>query len=398
MREQGVELKLYTLMGGLRRWQDFRVYRLLFIELGKVLWRLPKWVILYPDVMLEAARRLLPRHEDSALNLAETLYGYAFAIVKAHHFRRNKPDLIHCVWATMPASAGWLLSRLVGIPFSMGAHAYDVFKRGGDRLLDLKVREAKLVHTTTESCRKRLLQLGADPAKVVLIRRGLDTFPELLALRSPRPTLRLIAVGRLVPKKGYTELLQILAFCREAGLPFEARIVGGGALADTLQRQRDVLGLHEHVTFTGRVEFEQVKQHLAWADVMLFSGKVAPDGDRDGLPNVIPEAFAWGLPVVTSAVAGTTEAVTDGQTGFVCSLDRPECWLKALQQLQQDDALCQRLRQAGRQWVEEHYDNRRNTHALGKLLKGVIQQESAASATPATAAPLEAQVSESPAG
>ncbi|MGF1452121.1 MAG: glycosyltransferase family 4 protein [Opitutales bacterium] len=375
MAEQGIELRLYTLMGGSQRWRSFRVYRLNFWELFKVLWRLPKWVFLKPGTMLEAVERLQPRYDNSPLNIAETLYGYAFALVKAEHFeKRRRPDLIHCVWATMPATAGWLLSRLVGIPFSMGAHAYDVFKEGGDRLLDLKVREARLIHTTTLSCQRRLVEIGAHPDKVKVIRRGLDAFPRLKPLRKPRTCLRLIAVGRLVPKKGYGELLKILAHCQREGLDFQFRLIGGGSLADTLRRQREALGLRERVELVGRIEFGQVSEHYGWADVLLFTGKVAPDGDRDGLPNVIPEAMAWGLPVITSPVAGTTEAITHGETGLVAALDRPGDWLRHLRRLQSDDLLADALRQRARSWVEVNYDNQKNARRLAELLKGVAMK------------------------
>ncbi len=370
--EQGFELRLYTLMGGQQRWRSFKVYRLHFWELFKVLWRLPKWLWLKPEVMLEAVERLQPRDESSVLNVGETLYGYAFALVKAEHFeKRNRPDLIHCVWATMPATAGWLLSRLVDIPFSMGAHAYDVFKSGGDRLLDVKVREARLIHTTTLSCQRRLLEIGADASKVKLVRRGLDVFPGLCPLRSPRLVLRLIAVGRLVQKKGYRELLGILAFCHRQGLRFEFRLVGGGALAEQLAVEAVQLGIGSVVELVGKVEFEVVSQQYQWADVMLFSGKVAADGDRDGLPNVIPEAMAWGLPVITAPVAGTTEAITDGETGLVASLDEPWKWLGHLRRLQEDDGLAQALRQRARAWVEANYDNRRNARRLAGYFREV---------------------------
>lgn len=378
MAEQGIELKLYTLMGGQQRWRNFRVYRLNFWELIKVIWRLPKWVWARPETMLEAVQRLQPRDEASPLNIAETLYGYAFALVKAEHFeKRRRPDLIHCVWATMPATAGWLLSRLVDVPFTMGAHAYDVFKSGGDRLLDLKVKEARMIHTTTFSCQKRLLEIGTPPEKIRLIRRGLDTFPAMKALRKPRQVIRLIAVGRLVPKKGYDELFRILAHCHRRGLPFAFRLVGGGVLADHLRRQREALGLTQCVDLVGKIEFDQVSTHYAWADVLLFSGKVAPDGDRDGLPNVIPEAMAWGLPVITSPVAGTTEAITHEETGLVASLDDPGDWMAHIQRLSHDDTLADALRQRARAWVEANYDNQKNARRLADVLKGLVAEEAA---------------------
>jgi glycosyltransferase involved in cell wall biosynthesis len=112
-----------------------------------------------------------------------------------------------------------------------------------------------------------------------------------------------------------------------------------------------------------------VWDHLAWADVLLHTGVVAPSGDQDGLPNVVPEAMAGGVPVVTSPTAGTTEAVTDGISGLVLGVDRPEDWVEALRRLAKDDALAERLRQGGRAWVEANFDVQRNTDRLLELLR-----------------------------
>lgn len=369
MAEQGIDLGLYTLWGGQRGWEGRDVYRLMHYEMLKLLWRLPKWILLKPDVIYEAFRRLYVRDIACTLNLLETVRGYAFAIVKAHHFKRQAPDLIHCTWATMPATAGWLISRLTGIPFSMGAHAYDVHKCGGDRLLRVKCREARLIHTTTESCRQRLIEVGTAPEKIALIRRGMDVFPEMKPMRWPREVLRIIAVGRMVPKKGYPQLLRILAHCKGAGLDFEALLLGDGPLMAQLTGLRDDLGLRGIVDLPGSARFDEVARAYHWADVLLFTGVVAPDGDRDGLPNVIPEAFSWGLNVITSDVAGTTEAVSNGHNGIVCSVDQPEPWLAALRRLQFDRDFVSSSRRFGRAWVEANYDNRANARDLADFLK-----------------------------
>jgi glycosyltransferase involved in cell wall biosynthesis len=112
------------------------------------------------------------------------------------------------------------------------------------------------------------------------------------------------------------------------------------------------------------LEQPQVWEQLAWADVLLHTGVVAPSGDRDGLPNVIPEAMAAGVLVVTSPVSATTEAVQQERTGLVCDVDLPLAWQVAFQRLAGDDELAERLRTAARRWVEENYDAHRNTARL----------------------------------
>ena len=158
-------------------------------------------------------------------------------------------------------------------------------------------------------------------------------------------------MARLVPKKGLRAQLKIYAALRDAGLDVRGAHRGRGGLREELERQTAALGLARQVTFTGEVPPAGVWEHLRWADVLLHTGVVAPTGDRDGLPNVIPEAMAAGTLVVTSATAATTEAIQHEATGLVADVNRPEEWVAALRRLAEDDALAERLRTAARRWA-----------------------------------------------
>jgi colanic acid/amylovoran biosynthesis glycosyltransferase len=107
--------------------------------------------------------------------------------------------------------------------------------------------------------------------------------------------------------------------------------------------------------------------------VLLHTGIVAPSGDRDGLPNVIPEAMAAGVLVVTSPVSATTEAIQQERTGLVADVDLPLAWQVALERLGTDDILAERLRLAARHWVEENYDAHRNTAQLTACFTNAIR-------------------------
>ena len=200
--------------------------------------------------------------------------------------------------------------------------------------------------------------------QIKVIRRGLDVFPPLKPLRAGRRSLRLICVARLVPKKGFDYQLRIYAALQQAGFDFEVRIVGDGPLETSLRAQVVQLGLAGRVKFLGKLPSTQVWEQLAWADVLLHTGVIAPSGDRDGLPNVIPEAMAAGVLVITSPVSATTEAIQQERTGLVADVDLPLAWQVALNRLATDDELAQRLQLAARRWVEENYDAHRNTARL----------------------------------
>ena len=361
-----IDVEVYSIWGGLREF-DGRAIRLFNKwRLASLLWLLPYWIVRKPRVFWRLVRRLSSTPMPSLLNAGETLLGIAFAVCYAAHFCRpaNRPDLIHGVWATLPATAAQLLWELTGIPFSMGAHAYDVFRHDGDWDLASKLNNASRIITSSDSTRRRLLDRGADPKRTILVRRGLDILPPKRAPRSPRSPLRILAVGRLIEKKGYEEQLEVYAALKSEGVAFHAKIVGAGPLERTLRRRIGSLGLSEHVTLTGPLPYAAVLEQYAWADVLLFTGKVARSGDQDGLPNVIPEAMANGVPVITRAVAGASEAMTNGCTGILIASGGTGPWVVALRRLQHDDCFYRDITARARSWVETHYDARENSRDL----------------------------------
>src|SRR5437764_8224845 len=116
-------------------------------------------------------------------------------------------------------------------------------------------------------------------------------------------------------------------------MPFAARIIGEGPLRAELEKLAGHLGVAAHLTFPGHLPQHEVWSQLTWADVLLHTGVIAPSGDRDGLPNVIPEAMAAGVLVVTSPEAATTEAITHGVSGLVAQVAAPDVWVAALRRL-----------------------------------------------------------------
>ncbi len=372
MARQGVDIQIHSLWKGKKSWEGHTVNHFRHRYLLRLLWALPYWICRRPDVVRGTLQRLYQQDIRCMQNLGELLMGLGFAVVMARRFEKDKPDLLHGVWATMPATAAWLLHKLTGIPYSMGAHAYDVFLHGGDCLLPAKVASARLIHTTTEATRRRLIALEANPERVVLIRRGLDHFPAFKPLRQAMKPIRLLSVGRMVEKKGFDDQLYIYQALKEAGVPFEARIIGDGRLRDELLALREKLGLRREVTFVGWLDYEAVQEEYAWADIMAFTGRVAANGDRDGLPNVIPEAMASGLLVLTSPVSGTIEAISHGRTGWVISTAKPQAWVAAIREIQENPAATEQIRKAARHWVETHFDSHRNAMLLAEALRQAV--------------------------
>lgn len=364
MQARGVELDVYSFWGGGGTFHGVTVHRFPKLRLLELFWWIPYESIRRPAVLMELLRGLATRRAPSWLNFWENMLGAGFACLWARRFRRRRPEWIHAAWGGAPATAAWLLWRIDGHRYSAAAHAYDLYEHGGDWWLLEKLEKAAFVHTSTEMGKQTLIERGIEERRVVCIRRGLDQFPTLKSLRVPRTPLHLVCVARLVPKKGLRDQLRIYARLKELGIPFEARVVGDGELKPELEALAGRLGVAGAVSFTGHLPLHEVWRQLAWADVLLHTGVVAPSGDRDGLPNVIPEAMAIGTLVITTPVAGTTEAIQHGHTGLVAPVAQPDAWVEALRQLSSDDARCESLRRAARAWVEEHFDAHKNAGRL----------------------------------
>jgi len=365
LQAQGLNLRLYSLWGGGGVFRgltvrSFNKWKLVPLFLFIIPWQ----CVRRPRLIRDLFEGVFTRPAPSWLNFWENMLGAGFAGCFYRELQKDPPALVHGAWAGAPATAGWVLWRMFGWPYSTGAHAYDIYEHGGDWWLREKLRHAKFIHTSTEAAKRELLDRDVPTEKIRVIRRGLDTFPAFKPLRSPRRPLRLLSIARLVPKKGLDHQLRIYAALQEAGLGFEARIVGDGPLQAVLEARADELGLGQQVKFLGWLEQAGVWEQLAWADVLLHTGIVAPSGDRDGLPNVIPEAMAAGVLVVTSPVSATTEAVQQARTGLVADVDLPLAWVVALRQLSEDNQLAESLRAAARRWVEENYDAHKNTARL----------------------------------
>jgi len=365
LQAKGLRLKLYSLWGGGGEFrglpvQSFPKWRLIPLFLFIIPWN----CLRRPRLVRDLFEGVLTRGAPSWLNFWENMLGAGFAGCYYRQLRQDPPALVHGAWAGAPATAAWVLWRMFGWHYSTGAHAYDIYEHGGDWWLREKLRYARFIHTSTEMGRRELIERGIPAAKIICIRRGLDAFPVCKPLRPERRPLRVLCIARLVPKKGLNHQLRIYAALQEAGLEFEARIIGDGPLRASLLAAAEKLDVASRVRFLGQQEQAEVWTQLDWADVLLHTGVVAASGDRDGLPNVVPEAMAAGVLVVTSLTSATTEAIQQDVSGLTADVDSSEAWVSALRRLSVDDGLAEKLRHNARRWVEENYDAHRNTARL----------------------------------
>lgn len=371
---QGHQITIYSLFGGGGGFNGLRVRKFSMWLLLQLIWVIP-WVAFSRwDVFGLILRGLFTRKSPSWLNFWENMLGAGFAGIFLSEINRLKPDLIHAAWGGAPATAAWMLRRLGGYRFSAAAHAYDIYEHGGDWWLDEKLVEAEFIHTSTEMGRNSLIERGHDAAKIHVVRRGMMSFPNCRELRQDRSTLHMVCIARLVAKKGFDHQLRIYAELKAKGVSFQARIVGEGPERSRMEQQIESLGLGGSVSLLGQLKQSEVLSQLRWADVLLHTGIVAESGDRDGLPNVIPEAMIAGVLVITSPHAATTEAISDGETGWVLPVEESSRWAEALESVRRNDNGLDSIRQAARRWAEENYNGDRNARNLSELFVKAAQR------------------------
>ncbi len=269
------------------------------------------------------------------------------------------------------ATITWFASRLSGLPFSFTAHAKDIYQAdlNPGRLLERKLGAARFVATCTCANAAVLQQRHPRPDDVHTIYHGLDTdwFAPADRAAGEKPPL-LLAVGRFVEKKGFDQLVAACALLRDQGLRFRCLIVGeDGPARAGIEAQIARLQLAGHVDLQGAVTQDQLREIYRGAHAFALPCQVMEDGDRDGFPNVLAEAMAMGVPVVSTRISGIPEMIDDGVHGLLVPPRDAPALAAALQRLLADPALHAGVALAARARICERFDSRRTTVALRDL-------------------------------
>lgn len=344
--------------------------------------RLERWRAAAGVVLAQrgAARRTLLRTLDPSL-----FWHRAWTLDQLRRTARFLParpyDICYCAFG-MDAPHALRLRRLgvVGgelVVAFRGADTTQYVARRGPRVYARTFRQARLLLPVCDFLGRRLVELGAPPERVVVHRTGIDLRRWPYRERGPSRDgpLRLVTVGRLVAKKGVEYLLRAVRVLVDRGLDVECRILGDGPLRDRLQALAAELGLGARVLLHGRQGQESVRNELDGSDVLVAASVTAADGDEEGIPNVLKEAMASGLPVVGTRHAGIPELIDDGVSGFLVP-ERDEVALAdALQRLAQEPARWPEMGRAGRAKIEMAYDIDSLNDRLTGLLENLTRPE-----------------------
>lgn len=293
--------------------------------------------------------------------------------------RGGRYDAIHCEFGPMGRIMLEVIDAgIVSGPMSVAFYGYDITRetqKHGDRVYDRLFERASLLLPNSQYLATRLQKAGAPPEKVRVHRLGirLDDFPFVDRGGRTGPPI-LLAVGRLVEKKGFEHLLRAMRLAGDRNV-FRARIVGDGPLRASLEDLVESSGLSDRVEFLGWRTGREVSELMAEADLFVAPSVTARDGDMEGMPLVITEAMATGLPTIGSRHSGIPEVVMDGDNGLLVD-ERDEQGLADALAFFSDPARRMHAASAARQVAEDWFDSRKQGDELLELLGSMAAPES----------------------
>ncbi len=271
---------------------------------------------------------------------------------------------LHAHFANAPSTVARLASVMCNIPYSFTTHAKDLYL-SAPLALSRRVKSASFVLTCTQHNVDYLRGFlpPEDWNKVHLVYHGIDlsAFPSntLHETRdeSDANSLPLIlSVGRLVPKKGMNDLLDACRLLRDRSVPFRCIIVGEGPQRSEIEQRINKLGLGCQVSLPGAMAHDRLIRFYGKATLFTLACHVTQDGDRDGIPNVLVEAMASGLAVVSTDVSGIPELIEDGRNGILAPSRNPAALADALQRLLEHHETRQRIAEAGRRSLGRRFE------------------------------------------
>jgi colanic acid/amylovoran biosynthesis glycosyltransferase len=301
------------------------------------------------------------------------LWRFLQASYVAERARRVGVTHLHAHFANDPATIARQAARLIDVPFSFTAHAFDIYRDVDAGVLSGKIRDARFTVTVSRYNVDFLRSVANGGAgRIELIRNGIDLGRFTPAEQQPDGPFSILAVARLVEKKGLALLIEACRILRDRGLDFRCEIVGKGAQKAHLEQLIREWDLRDRVKLAGALPQQEIVQRYHRAHVLVLPCVVGKDGNRDGLPVSIVEALACGVPVISTDVTGIPEAVHHGRNGLIVPSGDVTELAAAIERLMRDPALLSSLRAGARPSVEEEFDERCTAARLHALLEEAV--------------------------
>ena len=374
LERQGVDVRIYSL----RKPDDGRFHAKLARVKANVVYT-PEYPDKEPERVQAAEDAVRAAHLEryEAVRAYAESRGHAYAIKRfqqaciiAAHLLRHPVHAMHAHFASSASRVSNYVYQLIGLPYSITAHAKDMYHQDvKPSSLRGKIRDARFVVTVSRFNQAHLHQLmGEEKADIRCLYNGIDLErfrPDPAVNRQPN---LILGVGRLVEKKGFHTLVRACALLRQWSVDFRCQIIGSGEMRETLKDLITELRLDEQVSLVGPRPQDEVLAAYHGASVFALPCVIGKDGNRDGLPTVLLEAMATGLPVVSTSVTGNPEIIDDGENGRIVPPHNATILAHALAELLQNPHRRAQMSIAARQKVERAFDVQQNVAQLHRWL------------------------------
>lgn len=293
------------------------------------------------------------RYPDFCSQWELVIFGISALVYTFFFTGRHKIDFIQAYFAVPAGWVAWILSYVRRIPYGVYFGGSDIPGANPSRYRYvypfltplLKAIWRRAAFRTV--CSEELARLGrsVDPrSSFLVVPNGVETGRFRPIERSTNPKVKILFIGRLIPRKGFQRVVQALPRLRElTDKPFEVEVVGTGVFRSRLDELTDSLGVSDLIRYVGAVPYEKLPESYQYADIFVLTSL------SEGMPSVILEAMGCGLPIVASDVGGNNEIVHEGENGYLISGDDTEAIAHRLASLVNDDALRQRMGKRGRE-------------------------------------------------
>jgi glycosyltransferase involved in cell wall biosynthesis len=327
-----------------------------------------RFLLTRPSVYVGTLAHLVTRPHPDVRARTRTVLHFGEGVYAAHFVHGDVREL-HAHFADRAATIALVASRLLRRPYSLSVHAgADIFVR--PVLLREKFRAARHVVTCTSHNKAHLARLvGGDfERKITIVPHGIDVSVQ----RPGRPETNglpiVLAVGQLAERKGFANLVAACDVVRNHGHHFVCRIIGDGPQRANLEELIAALSVGDTVTLEGALPHEAVVDHYRQASMVVLPCVRTADGDVDGIPNVLVEAMAFGIPVVSSDLPALRELITNGVDGLLVPEGDVGRLADAIQRLLDEPQLRDRLGAEARRTAVERFDVAKNVHRFAETL------------------------------
>lgn len=324
--------------------------------------------LIVPNIFLAVKK---PQQFKYALRIAKSGLSKGGALATLKHFLQagyltnnfllHEPTIrhLHGHFAHSPTSVTQFASLFSDIPFSFTAHAKDIYTSKKEKLYH-KIKRASFVVTCTKHNKEYLQEIAGDTqTPIYCIYHGIDLklFQPKSSDRIPEEPYKLLTIARMTAKKGLPTIYRALDRLKKRGIKFSHTLIGDGDDREAVHTIIHELGLENCCQLLGTLTHEEVLTSFQSNDLFLLGCEIAKNGDRDGIPNVLVESLAMGVPALSTDVSAIPEILINGKTGITIPPSDPIAMEEAILQLLTNQRLRNKLIENGKQFVENNFDN-----------------------------------------